>query len=95
MHIFLILDKDSKPRTVEQVDEIVVAEPPDDPNKEGLSEEEKEHLKKLNNIVLTNMVHAPCREKLCLDNTCSKKYPVDFTEKTFFEPSSHQPIYRH
>ena len=74
VNILLILDKDSKPRTPEQVDQMVVAELPDDPNKEGLSEEEKEQLKKLNDIVLTNMVHGPCHEKLCLDkdNTCIK-----------------------
>ena len=75
---------------------MVVAELPDDPNKEGLSAEQKEQFKKLNDIVMSNMVHGPCREKLCLDkdNKCSKKFPKDFVEKTYFEPGSNKPIYR-
>ena len=74
---------------------MVVAELPGDPNQDGLSAEEKEQLQKLNDIVLTNMIHGPCRAPMCLDkdNICSKKFPKDYVEKTYFDPH-HQPIYR-
>ena len=44
VHILLVLDKESKQRTTEHVDAMVVEELPGDPNQEGLSKEQKEQL---------------------------------------------------
>jgi flagellar biosynthesis GTPase FlhF len=80
-HILLILDKDSKIRTPEEIDETVCAEIPD-----------KEKFPRLHAIVTSNMIHGPCgalnMKCVCMEEDkdgkkkCCKDYPKEFREKT-------------
>ena len=60
IHILIILADEDRPKTPDQVDNIVSAELPPDPAERGISEDEKARRKPLWDIVLTNMIHGPC-----------------------------------
>ena len=83
--------------TNEEVDSIISAELPADP--EGVEEGKKEEAKRLQSIVITNMIHGPCGEVnpscVCMkDKKCSKNFPKKFTKKTFVDPDNSHPEYR-
>jgi len=82
-HILLILDQESKFRTVEEIDRVVCAELPDpdiDPE--------------LFHIVKANMLHGPCTPERCIKNgRCSKRYPKQFAEETTWNEDGY-PVYR-
>jgi hypothetical protein len=82
-HILLILDQQSKFRTVDEIDRVVCAEFPDpdiDPE--------------LFRIVKTNMLHGPCTPERCIKNgRCSKRYPKQFAEETTWNEDGY-PVYR-
>ena len=60
-HILIILAACDRLFTQELVDSIVVAELPPDPEDTD-DEEEKQQRQRLQTIVLSNMVHGPCRK---------------------------------
>ena len=72
--------------TNEEVDSIISAEIPADP--EELEESKKEEGRRLQSIVITNMIHGPCGEInqscVCMkDKKCTKNFPKKFCKKTF------------
>merc|ERR1711867_362629 len=87
------------PRNPEQMDEVVVAELPPNPDEPGISDEEKERRKPLWDTVLGNMIHGPCGAQNpscpCMQNgVCTKKYPKAFQDRTIVDESTSHPDYR-
>ena len=83
--------------TNEEVDSIISAEIPADP--EELEESKKEEGRRLQSIVITNMIHGPCGEInqscVCMkDKKCTKNFPKKFCKKTFVDPDNSHPEYR-
>ena len=78
-HILIILADADRALTAELVDSIVVAELP--PSPDDIEDPSKaEEVKRLRDIVLTNMVHGPCGaanpNSPCMENgRCTKKLP--------------------
>ncbi|CAL8141391.1 unnamed protein product [Orchesella dallaii] len=75
-HILIILAKDFKIKSTEDIDRIVKAEIPD-----------KEKSPRLFEIVTKNMIHTPCgsinpSSPCMIDGKCSKGFPKSFQEKT-------------
>ena len=98
MHLLLILENEERMLTPEAVNSMIVAEMPDDPstisNTAG-----KAQVKKLEEIVLTNMVHGPCGahnpKSPCMENgKCSKGYPKEFLKETVVDPERYYATYR-
>ena len=58
-HILLIVQESDRLTTPEQVDSVICAELPPDPAT-GATEEEREQMRRLELVILTNMVHGPC-----------------------------------
>ena len=58
-HILIILASDDRSMTADEVDLAVCAELPPDPE-DAQDEEEAEQRRRLQDIVLSNMVHGPC-----------------------------------
>ena len=78
-HILTIMADEDRPKTSNQVDQIVSAELPPSPYELGISEEEKIRRKPLWDIVLNNMIHGPCGAQNpkapCMENNkCTKKF---------------------
>ena len=97
-HILIILAHGQRPKTPEEVDNIVSAELPPSPHEEGITEEEKANRKPLWDIVLTNMIHGPCGEhnprSPCMENgVCTKKFPKPFCKQTIIDEDLSHPIY--
>ncbi|GFR90170.1 DNA helicase-like protein [Elysia marginata] len=85
VHILLILEHNSKPKTVEQIDQIVKAELSDDPD--------------LRKLVEKHMLHGPCGigfpQSPCIrDNSCSKRFPRPFIAQTLLTESSYPEYQR-
>lgn len=83
--------------TNEGVDTIISAELPADPDK--VEESKREEAIRLQNIIITNMIHGPCGDinpsSVCMkDKKCSKGYPKKFCKKTFVDPDNSHPEYR-
>ena len=96
IHILLILQDQYRPKTAELVDQMVLAEPPPDPNETGITYDEKARQKPLWDIVLTNMIHGLCNDRTCLENgKCTKMYPKPYKAETLFDPETSHPAYRH
>ena len=99
MHLLVIISNNDIPRTPEQMDEVVVAELPPNPDEPGISDEEKERRKPLWDTVLGNMIHGPCGAQNpscpCMQNgVCTKKYPKAFQDRTIVDESTSHPVYR-
>ncbi|XP_074293041.1 uncharacterized protein LOC141619936 [Silene latifolia] len=85
-HFLIILNSDSRIRTLEQYDDYVYAEIPD--------ASENSHL---HAAVVKNMMHGPCGRDFpnnpCIRNSiCKNHYPRDFSEMTTYGCNSY-PIY--
>ena len=98
VHILIILAHGDRPKTKEEVDNIVSAELPPSPHEEGITEEEKATRKPLWDIVLNNMIHGPCGEHNprcpCMENgVCTKKFPKSFSRATIVDEDISHPIY--
>merc|ERR1711867_139868 len=94
-HILIILAAGDRAFTPDLVDSIVVAELPPDPD-DTEDDAEKKQRKRLQTIVLSNMVHGPCgREKpssSCMENgKCTKKFPKDFQKQTVVDQDNNYP----
>ena len=75
-HLLIILDPESKLRTPDDIDNLISAQIPEDPD--------------LLNIVKSTMVHGPCGtlnpQSPCMeDNKCSKNFPKDFQSHTVID----------
>ena len=85
-HILLILDRNSKIKTADHIDQIISAEIPD-----------KAADPELYSTVITCMMHNPChidKSCSCLENgKCTKKYPKMFQTSTD-ETVEGYPVYR-
>ena len=97
-HILIILANEDRTMTPEGVDQAVCAELPPDP-KEAENPEEAEQRRRLQDIVVTNMVHGPCGAENpscpCMENgRCTKNYPKAFQKKTIVDPDNNNPTYR-
>ena len=91
VHVLVILSNDDRPSSREDIDDIICAELPPDPEMFKPGTEER--------IVLRNMVHGPCGkenpESPCMnDGKCSKKYPKQFCRKTVLDPDNVSPEYQ-
>lgn len=98
VHILLIVSDGDRLTTTDQVDNCISAEIPPDPQL-AESQEEKEQRQRLQDIVITNMVHGPCgaanpRSPCMEDGKCTKKYPKEFKRYTVLDPASGFPTYR-
>ena len=97
-HILLILSAQDRVFTQDLVDSIVVAELPPKPEQTE-DEEEKEQRKRLQKIVLSNMIHGPCGKANpncpCMENgRCKKNFPKRFQKQTVVDKDNNYPIYR-
>ena len=90
-HILIILKEFDRNITPEFFDSIISAELPPDPE-EALDEVTKLQRKKLEDVVLMNMLHGPCGEHRpdarCMeDGKCTKKFPKPFLKQTYLDPN--------
>ena len=97
-HILIIIADQDRAMTPDLVDSIVVAELPPRPEDTDC-EEEAEQRKRLQTIVMNNMIHGPCGsinpKCPCMDNgKCTKNYPKAFQKKTVVDMDNNYPTYR-
>ncbi|WP_416879511.1 AAA family ATPase [Litorimonas sp.] len=98
VHILLILDNSDRPKTPQDIDNIICAELPPDPEDTD-DPEEKLQRQRLQQIVTDNMVHGPCGDRnpqcVCMeDGVCTKKYRKEFQSETILNPENNFPVYR-
>ena len=97
-HFLFILENESRLDSPKLVDNAIVAELP--PNPQEVDDlEQRESRSRLEQIVLTNMVHGPCGEanphSPCMENgRCTKGYPKEFMKETVVDPNNHYATYR-
>ena len=99
VHILLILAEEDDIHNVEDVDRVICAELPPDPNEPGISKEEKEQRSRLEEIVVTNMIHGPCGTLFptadCMkDGKCKKFFPKPFQSTTVVDANATYASYR-
>ena len=98
-HILLILADADRPKTPDQVDQMVMSELPPSPHEIGISEEEKAQRQILWDRVLTHMIHGPCgainSKSPCMTNgVCTKRFPKPFQHETMVDEETAHPMYR-
>ena len=98
-HILIILADEDRPKTREQIDQVVTAELPPNPSEPGIPAEEKARRQPLWDIVLTNMIHGPCGAQnphcVCMENgVCTKRFPKPFQAQTLVDEATSHPTYR-
>ena len=98
-HILIILSDEDRPSTSEDIDNMISAEIPPDPNLFPPNSEARLQATQLEAIVLKNMVHGPCGKinpsSPCMqDGKCSKGYPKQFCEKTIVRSEKSYPQYQ-
>ena len=99
VHILLIVADSDDLQTAEDVDNVISAELPLDPNEQGLSNEEVEQRQQLEKIVTTNMIHGPCGylnpTAPCMkEGKCTKGFPKPFLANTVVDSNSTYATYR-
>ena len=97
-HILLIVDEMDRLTTPEQVDNVISAELPPDPETAD-NDADKEQMRRLEKIVLTNMIHGPCGQlnpkAPCMEEAkCTKKFPKPYQKYTTVDAVSSFPTYR-
>ena len=97
-HILMIMDPVDRLTTPDQVDNVICAELPPDPAT-ATNDAEREQMKRLEEIVLTNMIHGPCGQMNpkapCMEEKkCSKKFPKKYQKHTTIDAVSSFPNYR-
>jgi hypothetical protein len=83
--------------TSDAVDSVICAELPPDPV--TLPLEQQEQGRRLEMIVITNMIHGPCGKDFpnspCMQGgKCSKNFPKSFSSRTIVDSDMNHPIYR-
>ena len=99
IHILVILSDDDRLTSVSEVDNVICAELPPDPEMFDADTKEKEQAVRLNAIVLRNMIHGPCGKSnpnspCMVDGKCSKNYPKKFCSRTVLDPDNAHPEYQ-
>ena len=97
-HILIITASHDRPGSSQIVDSAVVAELPQSPD-EVADPELKVELKRMEDIVLTNMIHGPCGSNNpnspCMDNgRCTKGFPKAYVKKTIVDPDNYYATYQ-
>ena len=97
VHILVIVAEDDRLTIGDQVDSVITAELPPDPA-ETDNEHEREQRQRLQDIVLTNMIHGPCgalnpRCPCMEDGKCTKKFPKEYRQHTLVDPANGFPTY--
>ena len=98
MHALIIVPECDRNMTPEFVDSIVTAELPPSPN-EADNPTEKAQKQRLQNIVVSNMLHGPCGERKpdarCMENgRCTKNFPKAFNKQTHIDPDGTYVTYK-
>ena len=94
-HILIILANDDRSMIANEVDWVVFAELPLDPD-DTQDEAEAEQRQRLQTIVMSNMVHGPCGADNpkcpCMENGRYKKnYPKAFQKQTVVDSENNNP----
>ena len=97
-HILVIVEEGDRLTTPEEVDSVICAELPPDPAT-AETEEEREQMQRLQDIVTTNMIHGPCGpaypQSPCMeDGKCGKNFPKAYQKYTVIDAVSSFPTYR-
>ena len=98
VHILIILANHDRTLTPELVDDLVTAELPPSPD-EVDDPDQKQRRQRMEEIVLTNMVHSQCGahnpHAQCMENgKCSKGFPKDFQKETTVDPDNFYATYQ-
>ena len=98
-HILVILADEDRVSSAEDVDNVICAELPPDPDTFPVDSDQRKQALRLQTIVLKNMIHGPCGknnpDSPCMtDGKCSKRYPKAFCDKTTLDPDNTYPEYR-
>ena len=98
-HILVILKEDDRPTEDKDIDDMISAQLPPDPELYPVNSKERKQASRLQDIVLKNMVHGPCGElnpaSPCMqDGRCTKGYPKPFNSKTLIRSETTYPEYK-
>jgi hypothetical protein len=98
-HMLVILADDDRISCSAEVDNIICAQLPPDPNTFLEGSKEKAQAARLESIVMQNMIHGPCgalnpSSPCMVDGKCSKIYPKTFRDKTILSADSIYPEYQ-
>ena len=98
-HILVILAEDDRVLTSTDVDNVICAQLPPDPETFPEGSDEKGQAVRLESIVLKNMIHGPCGKinpsSPCMeDGKCTKNFPKDYCKKTVLNPDNTYPEYQ-
>jgi hypothetical protein len=99
IHLLVILSNDDRVESAIDIDNIICAELPPNPDSFPEGSPERIQAERLEKIVLQNMIHGPCgkgnEESPCMkDKKCSKNFPKPFCENTVLDPSKSYPEYQ-
>ena len=99
IHVLVILSNDDRVESASDVDNIICAELPPNPDSFPKGSDERIQAERLENIVIQNMIHGPCgkgyEESPCMkDKKCSKNFPKPFCERTVLNPTNSYPEYQ-
>ena len=92
-HILIIMKEFDRHVSPEFYNSVISAELPADPE-DAIDEETKVQRKRLQDVVLTNMLHGPCGEKCMKDGKCTKKFPKPFLKQTYIDPNGLKVSYQ-
>ena len=99
VHILVILAGDDRITCGTDVDDVICAQLPRDPESFLPNTVERDQAERLQAVVLTSMVHGPCGKEFpdspcMMDGKCSKSYPKKFCSKTVIDPDNLHPEYQ-
>ena len=97
-HILLIMADKDRLTTPEQVDSVICAELPPDPETAD-NEADKEQMRRLEAIVAMNMIHGPCgadqpNMQCMTTGKCDKFFPKKYQKYTLIDSASSFPTYK-
>ena len=97
-HILVVVSDEHRLRQPSDVDKVISAELPPDPDSFTCPVKKKQ-AERLQNVVLNSMIHGPCgslnlNSPCMVNGKCSKKYPKSFSSETSWTQQSSYPLYR-
>ena len=98
-HILVILDEEDRLTTSSDVDNVISAQLPPDPNLFEKGSDKYKQAERLESTILKNMIHGPCgklnpKSPCMQDGICSKGYPKPFCDKTVINSDRTYPEYQ-